>query len=129
MFAASSVLRLPFDPITLSYVMALRGVKPRLPGEGFTYAELGCGTGERIVLFAACNPEGVFFGFDTSIDKLNIAAQAAEELGVKNITFSQASASDLKEAVDGGINASKSFDYLIYNEPDNQQHEVVATLG
>lgn len=129
MFAASSVLRLPFDPITLSYVMALRGVKPRLPGEGFTYAELGCGTGERIVLFAACNPEGVFFGFDTSIDKLNIAAQAAEELGVKNITFSQASASDLKEAVDGGIIASKSFDYLIYNEPDNQQHEVVATLG
>ncbi len=129
MFAASTVLRLPFDPITLSYVMALRGVKPRIPGEGFTYAELGCGTGERIVLFAACNPEGVFFGFDTSIEKLNIAAQTAEELGVKNITFSQASAADLKEAMDGGIIAHKSFDYLIYNEPDNQQHEAVATLG
>ncbi|MDX1923614.1 MAG: methyltransferase domain-containing protein [Alphaproteobacteria bacterium] len=129
MFAASSLLRLPFDPVTLSYVMALRGVKPRLPKEGFTYAELGCGTGERIVLLAACNPEGVFFGFDSNLDKLNVAAQKAEELGVENITFSQASAAELKEAIDNGVIANKSFNYLVYNEPDNPQQESIATLG
>jgi cyclopropane fatty-acyl-phospholipid synthase-like methyltransferase len=129
MFAASSVLRLPFDPITLSYVMALRGVVPRLPKEGFTYAELGCGTGERIVLLAACNPEGVFFGFDSDIERLNIAAQKAEELGVKNVTFSKASASELKEAVDNKIISGNGFDYLVYNEPDSTHHESVAILS
>lgn len=129
MFPASSVLRLPFDPVTLSYVMALRGVKPRLPLEGFTYGELGCGTGERIILFAACNPEGTFFGFDTDIEKLNQAAQKAEEFGIKNITFSQASAGELKEAVDAGVIGGKSFNYLIYNEPDNTQHESVVVLS
>ncbi len=128
MFAASSVLRIPFDPITLSYVMALRGVRPRLPKEGFTYGELGCGTGERVVLLAACNPEGVFFGFDTDLEKLSIAAQKAEELGIKNITFSQASAADLKEAIDAKIIGDKSFDYLVYNDTDHQQPETVAAL-
>ncbi len=129
MFAASSALRIPFDPVTLSYVMALRGVRPRIPKDGFTYAELGCGTGERIVLLAACNPEGVFFGFDSDIEKLSQAAKNAEDLGVKNITFSQASATDLKEAVDAKIIGDKSFDYLVYNDEANQPHESVAALN
>jgi ubiquinone/menaquinone biosynthesis C-methylase UbiE len=129
MFPASSALRLPFDPVTLSYVMALRGVKPRIPQDGFTYAELGCANSERIILFAACNPEGVFFGFDTNIEKLAWAAQKAEELGVKNITFSQASASELKQAVEGGVIGGNCFDYLVFNEPDNTQHENLGALS
>ncbi|NDE90747.1 MAG: methyltransferase domain-containing protein [Alphaproteobacteria bacterium] len=128
MFAASKSLRLPFDPITLSYVMALRGIGSR-PKDGFIYAELGCGMGERIILLAACNPEGVFFGFDTDLDKLNDAAKKAEELSVKNITFSQASAAQLKEAVDTGVIGAKCFDYLVYNEPNNEQQENTGALG
>lgn len=128
MFAASSVLRIPFDPITLSYVMALRGVRPRIPKEGFTYGEIGCGSGERIVLLAACNPEGVFFGFDTDLEKLGIAAEKAEERGIKNVTFSQASATELKAAIDAKIIGDKSFDYIVYNDVDNAQSETVAVL-
>jgi SAM-dependent methyltransferase len=128
MFSASSALRLPFDPVTLSYVMALRGIRPRLPQEGFAYGELGCGTGERIIMFAACNPEGTFFGFDTDIEKLNLAAAKAEQYGIANVTFSQASASALKEAVDAGIIGAQCFDYLIYNEPENPSTESVAGL-
>ena len=128
MFAASSVLRIPFDPITLSYVMALRGVRPRLPMEGFTYGELGCGTGERLVLLAACNPEGVFFGFDTDLEKLSAAAEKAEEFGVKNVTFSQAGAAELKAAIDAKIIGDKSFDYIVYNDVGNTHSETVAVL-
>ncbi len=128
MFAASSILRIPFDPVTLSYVMALRGVRPCLPKEGFTYGELGCGTGERIILFAACNPEGVFFGFDSDLETITQAAQKAEEFGINNITFSQANATQLKEAVDARIISDKSFDYLVYNEPDNAHRESITAL-
>jgi SAM-dependent methyltransferase len=128
MFSAISALRLPFDPVTLSYVMALRGIRPRLPQEEFAYGEIGCGTGERIIMFAACNPEGTFFGFDTDIEKLNVAATKAEQYGIANVTFSQASAAALKEAVDAGIIGEKCFDYLIYNEPDNSSKESIAGL-
>ena len=50
MFAAGAAIRLPLDPVTLSYVMALRGVRPRLPAEPFTYGEIDCGKAERLIL-------------------------------------------------------------------------------
>jgi ubiquinone/menaquinone biosynthesis C-methylase UbiE len=129
MFAASASLRIPFDPVTLSYVLALRGVRPRLPNETFTYAELGCGSAERLMLLAACNPEGTFFGFDPSIELLNKAAATAEAYGITNLTFAQASARALKDAVDGGVIKGKSFDYLVFNEIGNPAAEDVAALN
>ncbi|MBI3419222.1 MAG: methyltransferase domain-containing protein [Proteobacteria bacterium] len=128
MFAGGSNLRLPLDPVTLSYVMALRGIRPRLSPEPFTYGELGCGTAERLILFAACNPEGTFFGFDPDITALSKAAETAEKLNLKNITFSQASASDLNDAVAKGVIGQKCFDYLIYSAPGNPAVEEVGTL-
>lgn len=128
MFPAHSSLRVPFDPVTLSYVTALRGVRPRLPNESFTYAELGCGEAQRLILLAACNPEGIFFGFDPSLEALNKAAEKAEAHGVRNLTFSQASATALREAVEAGIIAGNSFDYLAYNEIGNESAEDVAAL-
>lgn len=118
MFAANASLRLPFDPVTLSYVLALRGVRPRLPLEAFTYAELDCGNAERLILLAASNPEGTFFGFDSDIDALSKAAEAADKMGVRNLTFSQATISELKKAVDDKLIAAGSFDYVVYNEID-----------
>ncbi len=128
MLAAKSSLRVPFDPITVSYVMALRGIRGRLPNEPFTYAELGCGAGDRLILLAASNPEGTFFGFDPDLAKLNIAAERAENYGVKNLTFAQASASMLKQAVEDGVIAAKSFDYLAYDEIDNPAKESLTSL-
>lgn len=128
MFPASKDIRLPFDPVTISYVMALRGVRPRIPKEEFIYGELGCGEATRLILFAACNPEGTFFGFDHDVEKLKTAASQAEKLGVKNVTFSQADAVALKAAVDGGVIGGKCFDYLVYNDIDNPAKESVAAL-
>jgi SAM-dependent methyltransferase len=128
MFAANASLRIPFDPVTLSYVMALRGVRPRLPNEPFAYAEIGCGSAERLILLAACNPEGTFFGFDPSLEALNRAAEKAEIYGLKNVTFSQASAKALKEAVEANIIGSSSFDYIVYNEIGNASREEVPVL-
>jgi hypothetical protein len=108
--------------------MALRGVRPRLPKEGFTYAEIGCGTAERLILLAACNPEGVFFGFDSDIEKLTKAATKAEQLDIKNVTFSQATAISLKNAVEQGIIGNKCFDYLVYDEINNAALEPLSTL-
>lgn len=129
MFAADASLRLPFDPVTLSYVLALRGVRPRLPLEAFTYAELDCGSAERLILLAACNPEGTFFGFDPDIDALKKAAENAESMGVRNLTFSHASIADLKKAVDDKLIANNSFDYVIYNEADAKTKAPLATLS
>lgn len=128
MFAANAALRLPLDPVSLSYVMALRGIRPRLPLEEFIYGEIGCGTAERLILLAACNPEGTFFGFDPDLDKLGKAAEKAEAFKVTNVTFAQASAPALKEAVDGGVIGAKCFDYLVYNEPGNAARENLASL-
>jgi hypothetical protein len=128
MFEASAHLHLPFDPVTLSYVMALRGVRPRLPREEFIYAELGCGTAERLILLAASNPEGTFFGFDADMDKLARAAATAEELKVANVTFSQANAAMLKDAVAKNVIGAKCFDYLVYNEADGKNSEMLADL-
>lgn len=128
MFEASSALRLPLDPVGLSYAMALRGVRPRLPVEPFTYGEFGCGTAERLILFAACNPEGSFFGFDPDMAKLIKASHMAEQLGVANVTFSAADAQQLHAAVSDGTISKQSFDYLIYNSIDNADQENLAAL-
>jgi hypothetical protein len=128
MFPSNASLLLPFDPITLSYVTALRGVTPRLPPDGFTYAEMGCGTAERLILLAACNPEGVFFGFDPDLEKLSRAAQRAEQLQVRNVTFSQAGAVALKQAVDEGVIGAKCLGHLVYNEIGNPAREDIEAL-
>jgi hypothetical protein len=128
MFSVGSSLRLPLDPVTLSYVMALRGIQPRLPSDPFAYGELGCGSAERLILFAACNPEGTFFGFDPNLEVLSKAAETAEKLNLRNITFSQASIKDLKEALANGVIGEKCFDYLVYNEIDNPGREDLAVV-
>jgi hypothetical protein len=128
MFAVGSSLRLPLDPVSLSYVMALRGIRPRLPNEPFAYGEVGCGAAERLILFAACNPEGTFFGFDPDLAVLSRAAEMAESLNLRNITFSQASAKDLKDALAKGVIGEKCFDYLVHNEIDNPAREDMVAM-
>lgn len=128
MFAAHTALKLPLDPVTLSYVMALRGVRPRIPSEAFSYGEFGCGTAERLILLAASNPEGIFFGFDPDLEKLNKAADKAEAAGVKNLTFAQATTATLKEAAASGAIAKKCFSYIVYDDVDNSAKEGMTSL-
>ena len=48
------------SPVSLSYVAALRGVRPRRPGETFAYADVACADTDLLTCLAASNPEERF---------------------------------------------------------------------
>ena len=74
-------------PIHLKYICALNGVRsPTLDG-GFTYCEIGCGSGETIALLAASNPAGLFYGIDLSTSHIEQATALARAGGLSNLTL------------------------------------------
>lgn len=70
------VLSTSFSPVNLSYVAALRGVRPRKTTEPFVYAQIGSFSPDSLLCLAASNPEGRFFGILPT-------AQAAQEAGMQ----------------------------------------------
>jgi hypothetical protein len=75
------------SPVSLNYLAALRGIKPRAAGTAFTYADLSCGAPEQLACLAASNPEGQFYGF-VADDGARVAAEKlASERGVSNVMF------------------------------------------
>ncbi len=95
------------NPISLSYVAALRGVKPRHPGEAFAYADVACADPELLSCLAASNPEGKFYGIVADETARSAAAENARLHGVSNITFFSGAA---------GMNALPSLNYLCCDE-------------
>jgi hypothetical protein len=63
-----SIAPISFSPVSLSYIAALRGFKPRRPGEAFTYALVNCPSPELLIGLAASNPEGQFYGLTGDVD-------------------------------------------------------------
>ncbi|MFY9287891.1 MAG: methyltransferase regulatory domain-containing protein [Alphaproteobacteria bacterium] len=75
------------SPITLSYVAALRGVKPRLPGEAFIYADVNCTDTDLLTCLAASNPEGKFIGVVADQTLATQAEEQAKLREVENVAF------------------------------------------
>lgn len=75
------------SPISLSYVAALRGIKPRSPGETFTYADISCVDTELLTCLAASNPEGKFYGIVADDATCASAGEKAKLRAVDNISF------------------------------------------
>lgn len=75
------------NPISLSYVAALRGVEPRRPGEAFAYADVTCVDADLLTCIAASNTEGKFFGVVADEEKRANAEQQAKLRGVDNVIF------------------------------------------
>lgn len=78
-------------PNHLDLVLRLNGIAPPLRNGGFTYCELGCGTGQTIAAIAAAHPEAEFHAVDFNpvhIAELSETVRAAE-LG--NLTVHEAS--------------------------------------
>lgn len=75
------------NPVSLSYVAALRGVKPRQPGEAFAYADVACDDAELLACLAASNPEGKFYGIVSDESACAQAKEQAALRGVSNVTF------------------------------------------
>lgn len=83
----SSELSLDLSPVRLSYVAALRGVRPLKPQDSFSYAQIGAFTPFNFLALAASNPQGKFYAY---IQDETIAKQAQElaaERQVSNATF------------------------------------------
>lgn len=81
-------------PATISYIAALRGVKPRPPTDPFAWASFACTGGEHLICLAASNPNGTFFGLMNSEGDVRTASAMATERNVRNVHFTT-SPSDL----------------------------------
>lgn len=88
-------------PAWLDYVCLINGAEPppgsmlgRGEGAGFTYCDLGCGPGVTTNLLAAANPAGEFHGIDFNPQHIAFAQKIANEGGVRNVRFHEASFED-----------------------------------
>jgi SAM-dependent methyltransferase len=83
-------------PEQLAMAALLRGSRPPLLEEGFTYFELGCGQGDSLNLLAACNPQGRFYGNDFNPTHIAGAQALADAAGLKNVTILEKSFQELQ---------------------------------
>lgn len=103
------------SPVSLSYMAALRGFKPRQPGDAFIYALVNCTKPELLIGLAASNPEGKFFGVMSDSEVVAKASQNAVERQVGNVTFMHKKIMDLLQ--DSGM---PSLDYLVCDETSEE---------
>lgn len=83
----TSALSSDLSPVRLSYVGALRGLKPKAPDEAFTYAQLGNFDAEALICMAASNPQGSFCGVSPKPQLAAYARQIAASRKIGNIVF------------------------------------------
>jgi SAM-dependent methyltransferase len=80
-------------PAHLAFALLLKGIQPP-PGEGFSYAELGCGQGLTTNLLAGLHPEARFEAMDLLPSHMDKAKALATECGNANVAFHQESFAD-----------------------------------
>jgi len=80
---------LPFDlsPVRLSYVGALRGLKPHSTEAEMTFAQTGSFDPDTLICLAASNPNGTFFGLIPDAAQAEKAQQGATLRKIANVTF------------------------------------------
>ncbi len=100
-----------FSPVRLSYVAALRGVKPRVTGTPFAYAQIiGSENAVGLACLAASNPEGCFYGLMADAAEAMKAQNLADARQVNNVTFLADTPSSLLAQPDR--NVLPMLDYL-----------------
>ena len=89
------------NPAMLDFSLAVsNGSCPDLQ-EPFTYCELGVGTGNSILNYAAAFPYAHFYGLDTQTDHLVGLMDRAKRGGVENLTAQAFSLEDLPDLAAG----------------------------
>jgi ubiquinone/menaquinone biosynthesis C-methylase UbiE len=76
------------SPPMLRLVAALNGQRPSSPAAsdtGFTYCDLGCGTADTLLTFAAANPRGRFHGVDFNPQQIATARVRAQKAELGNV--------------------------------------------
>ncbi len=84
-----------FAPVHLRWIAASAGYAPRATDQGFTFIELGCGLGASTSMFAACHPEGKFYGIDFNARHIAAGADFAQKGGLTNVEFLARSLTDI----------------------------------
>jgi SAM-dependent methyltransferase len=85
------------SPWYMDYLAALHGFPRSDLSAGFTYCELGCGTGLSLNLHAATNPSSRFYGVDLNREHIQRAQRTAEAGGLDNVLFLEEDFSRLLE--------------------------------
>jgi SAM-dependent methyltransferase len=92
----------------------LLGHRPPDLSRPFRYAELGCGHGLSLNVFAASNPNGAFHGFDFNPAHVESGRRMATRAGLSNVHFHEMSFGDLAEAPTGsGEGRFQQFDFIV----------------
>ncbi len=75
---------------------AIPGIVDRL-GEGIEVLDLGCGSGRSLCTMAKAFPKSRFTGYDLTKEAVANANAFAAEMGVKNVTFVQQDAAQIRD--------------------------------
>lgn len=75
------------QPVWLSAVANFAGAQAPDITRPYSYCELGCGMGINLLVAAASNPNGHFIGVDFNEKHIAIARDAAQFIGLKNLSF------------------------------------------
>lgn len=108
------------SPVSLSYVAALRGVKPRRPGEAFTYAEIYCRDPGMLICLAASNPEGRFYGLVADAALRDNAQAQARIRHVDNVAFLAATPAAILADMKKGAAPLPQLHYLHCDESEQK---------
>ena len=98
------------SPGWLSAAAMLLGQRPPDISRPFRWAELGCGHGLSLNIFAAANPAGEFHGFDFNPAHVESGRRLASSAGLSNAHFHEMAFGDLAEAPEGRF---PQFDFIV----------------
>ncbi|OGT46362.1 MAG: hypothetical protein A3F17_04280 [Gammaproteobacteria bacterium RIFCSPHIGHO2_12_FULL_41_15] len=97
------------SPINLKVAAALNGLHSVNLNEKFNYLDVGCGNAVSLCAFAAVNPQGHFYGIDSSAEHINYAKQLVETCQLNNVTLIESRIEDLN------IDDLPSCDFIVAN--------------
>ncbi len=97
------------SPSWLNYVAAMHGCHPRPLERPFAYLELGCGMGQSMATLAGAFPKGEFVGVDFNPGHVDAGRRYAEEAGLGNAAYIEASFQDLAS----GQHALPECDFIV----------------
>ncbi len=107
------------------WIPALEGVSEKLT-EGGKVADIGCGHGCSTTIMAQAFPNSEFTGFDYHEPSVHTARKLAKELGIENVSFEVASASNFPGE---GYDLVTVFDALHdMGDPAGASRHVLSTL-
>jgi SAM-dependent methyltransferase len=98
------------SPGWMATAAMLLGHRPPDPAAPFRWAELGCGHGLSMLIFAAANPHGEFHGFDFNPSHIDYARRLAARAGLVNAHFHEMAFEELAAAPEGRF---APFDHIV----------------